>query len=288
MLPRPSRLKSLASELSPVFTTPPPVEPKTVFVLMSVPEIMLSSNLVGLRLRAAIIAAIPPSTTNAPPPTTQVGVLPNNSSMSETSVAFLDGTADFGTVALGSGGGTALVSGALVSSTVVSGALASGGGMTTGGTTVVVPDGAAAVVVPGAGVSVVVPDGGVAVVVTGGGAVVGVETVVPGDGAAVVAAGGVVVGGVTAATCVSGALGASAVVPFPASAFVWRSDIVWLLSAAAFCRSRTVFSSSATRAFASRKALSLATKSSLLAAAVPLPGSRDTLTRSLPPNAAAA
>src|SRR6266851_7537679 len=286
MLPRPSRLKSLASELSPVFTTPPPVEPKTVFVLMSVPEIMLSSNFVVLRLRAAMIAAIPPSTISAPPPTTQVGVLPNNSSMNETSVAFL-GTADLGTVAFGSGGGTALVSGALVSSGVVSGALASGGGMTTGGTAVVVPDGAAVVVVPGGGVAVVVPDGGVAAVVTGG-AVVSVEPVVPGDGTAVVAAGGVVVeGGVTAATCVSGALGASAVVPFPASAFVWRSDIVWLLSAAACCRSRTVFSRAATRAFASRKALSLATASSALAAAVALPGSRDTLTRSLPPNAAA-
>src|SRR5437016_6070956 len=49
MLPRPSRLKSLASELSPVLTTPPPVEPNTVFVLMSVPEMMLSSNLVVFR-----------------------------------------------------------------------------------------------------------------------------------------------------------------------------------------------------------------------------------------------
>ncbi len=60
MLPRPSRLKSLASELSPVLTTPPPVEPNTVFVLMSVPEMMLSSNLVVLRRRAAMSAAMPP------------------------------------------------------------------------------------------------------------------------------------------------------------------------------------------------------------------------------------
>jgi hypothetical protein len=98
MLPRPSRLKSLASELSPVFTTPPPVDPKTVLVLMSVPEIMLSSNLVVLRLRAAMMAAIPPSRINAPPPTAQVGVLPNKSSMNEDSGAFLGGTADFGIV----------------------------------------------------------------------------------------------------------------------------------------------------------------------------------------------
>src|ERR1700693_1327934 len=155
MLPRPSRLKSLASELSPVFTTPPPGEPKTVFVLMSVPEIMLSSNLVVLRLRAAMIAAIPPSTISAPPPTTQVRVVPNNSSMNETSVAFLGATADFGVVAFCSSGGAALVSGALLSSGVMSGALASGGGMTTGGAAIVVPDGAAAVVVSGGGAVVV-------------------------------------------------------------------------------------------------------------------------------------
>ena len=54
MLPRPSRLKSLASELSPVLTTPPPVDPNTVLVLMSVPEMMLSSNFVVLRRRAAM------------------------------------------------------------------------------------------------------------------------------------------------------------------------------------------------------------------------------------------
>src|SRR5450755_276306 len=203
MLPRPSRLKSLASELSPVFTTPPPVEPKTVFVLMSVPEIMLSSNLVVLRLRAAMMAAIPPSTINAPPPTTQVGVLPNKSSMNEVSGAFLGGTADFGIVSFCSSGGAALVCGALLSSGVGSGALASGGGMTTGGTAVVVPDGAVAVVVPDGAVAVVVPGGGAAVVVPGGGAVVvGVEIIVP-EGGVVVAAGGVVAeGGVTAAICV--------------------------------------------------------------------------------------
>src|SRR2546423_10010963 len=170
MFPRPSRLKSLASELSPVFTTPPPVEPKTVFVLMSVPEIMLSSNLVVLRWRTAMIAAIPPSTTKAPPPTTQVGVLPNSSSMNETSVAFLGGTVDFETVALASVGGTALASGALVSSGVVSGALASGGGMTTGGTVVVVPDGAASVLAPGGGGAVFCTGAGVEGVVAGAGA----------------------------------------------------------------------------------------------------------------------
>src|SRR5262245_37973376 len=80
MLPKPSRLKSLASELSPVFTTPPPVEPNTVFVLMSVPEMMLSSNLVVLRRRAATNAAIPPSITSAPAPNTQLGVVDSRSS----------------------------------------------------------------------------------------------------------------------------------------------------------------------------------------------------------------
>ena len=59
MLPRPSRLKSVASEFSPVLTTPPPVEPNTVLVLMSVPPMMLSSNLTVRRRRAAISAAIP-------------------------------------------------------------------------------------------------------------------------------------------------------------------------------------------------------------------------------------
>ena len=74
MLPSPSRLKSLASELSPVFTTPPPVEPNTVFVLMSVPEMMLSSNLVVLRRRAANSAAMPARIASAPPPIAQLGV----------------------------------------------------------------------------------------------------------------------------------------------------------------------------------------------------------------------
>src|ERR1700682_880912 len=80
MLPSPSRLKSLASEFSPVLTTPPPVEPKTVFVLMSVPEMMLSSNFVALRRRAAMIAAIPASTAPAPATIAQAGKLPKKSS----------------------------------------------------------------------------------------------------------------------------------------------------------------------------------------------------------------
>ena len=80
MLPRPSRLKSVASEFSPVLTTPPPVEPNTVLVLMSVPPMMLSSNLTVRRLRAAISAATPASAANAPPPMTQPGVLPTRSS----------------------------------------------------------------------------------------------------------------------------------------------------------------------------------------------------------------
>src|SRR6478735_8831874 len=80
MLPSPSRLKSLASELSPVLTTPPPVDPNTVLVLMSVPEMMLSSNLVALRRRAAISAARPASTATAPAPIAQSGVFEKRSS----------------------------------------------------------------------------------------------------------------------------------------------------------------------------------------------------------------
>src|SRR5450631_1055936 len=224
MLPSPSRLKSLASELSPVFTTPPPVEPKTVLVLMSVPEIMLSSNLVVLRLRAAMMAATPPSTIKAPPPTAQVGVLPNRSSMNEGSGTFFGST--FGIAAV--------VSGALLSTGVVSGALASGVGTTAGVGAVVAAGG---VVVAASGGVVVVAAGGVGVIAAGGVVVAGGVTTV------VVEAGGVMtVGGGAVATCVSGALGVSAaVLLLPASAFDWRSDIVPLLSAAARCRSRTVF-----------------------------------------------
>ena len=85
MLPRPSRLKSVASEFSPVLTTPPPVEPNTVLVLMSVPPMMLSSNLTVRRRRAAISAATPASAASAPPPITQPGVLPTISSISDDS-----------------------------------------------------------------------------------------------------------------------------------------------------------------------------------------------------------
>src|SRR6478672_11267280 len=114
MLPRPSRLKSLASELSPVLTTPPPVEPNTVFVLMSVPEMMLSSKRVVLRRRAATMPAIPASRTSAPPPIAQVGVLPNRSSMNDGSglaVAFFSALAS-GALVSGGGDDGALVSGA--------------------------------------------------------------------------------------------------------------------------------------------------------------------------------
>src|SRR4029079_14885507 len=79
MLPSPARLKSLASEFSPVLTTPPPVEPKTVFVLMSVPEMMVSSNFVPLRRRAANSAAMPPSTPSAAAPNAQFGVVEKRS-----------------------------------------------------------------------------------------------------------------------------------------------------------------------------------------------------------------
>src|SRR5438309_10585203 len=118
MLPRPSRLKSLASELSPVFTTPPPVEPNTVLVLISVPEMMLSSNFVVLRRRAAMRPAINARMPSAPAPIAQVGVLPMSSSRKEGSVGgALDALT--GVVAV-------LVSGALASGALLSGALASG------------------------------------------------------------------------------------------------------------------------------------------------------------------
>src|SRR5206468_9238066 len=145
MLPRPSRLKSLASELSPVLTTPPPVEPNTVFVLMSVPEMMLSSNLVVLRRRAATIAAMPARMPSAPAPIAQVGVLLMTSSTNDEGAATLGagGTAFAGGVAvlpvLGSGAGaTALGSGAFASGALASGVAAAagtGGATATGGTT---------------------------------------------------------------------------------------------------------------------------------------------------------
>src|ERR1700694_3546016 len=119
MLPSPSRLKSLASELSPVFTTPPPVEPNTVLVLISVPEMMLSSNLVVLRRRAAIRPAINARIPSAPAPIAHAGVMPMSSSKNEGS----GGGAALGAL---TGVVAALVSGALVSGAFVSGALVSG------------------------------------------------------------------------------------------------------------------------------------------------------------------
>src|SRR5574337_191638 len=79
MLPRPSRLKSEAREFSPVLTTPPPVEPNTVLVFMSVPEMMLSSNFVPVRRRAAIRPAIPARITSAPAPSAHFGVVDTRS-----------------------------------------------------------------------------------------------------------------------------------------------------------------------------------------------------------------
>jgi hypothetical protein len=99
MLPSPSRLKSLASEFSPVLTTPPPVEPNTVFVLMSVPEMMLSSNFVPLRRRAANSAAIPPRMTSAAAPNAQFGVVEKRSAKNP-------GGSDLGAV-FGAGAGAA-------------------------------------------------------------------------------------------------------------------------------------------------------------------------------------
>src|SRR5690349_22989650 len=93
MLPRPSRLKSLASEFSPVLTTPPPVEPNTVFVLMSVPEMMLSSNLVPLRRRAATNAAMSPRIASAPAPSAQLGVLDSRSAKKPDGSVFAAGAA---------------------------------------------------------------------------------------------------------------------------------------------------------------------------------------------------
>src|SRR5690349_19769531 len=153
MLPRPSRLKSLASELSPVLTTPPPVEPKTVFVLMSVPEMMLSSNFVPLRRRAAIMAAMPPRITSAPAPMAQFGTDENRSVKNPGGSAF--GAAALATGALagaGDGAGPGVAAAALVSVAAgagVAGAVVAGAGVpgagVGGGTAGAVAEGAGAV-----------------------------------------------------------------------------------------------------------------------------------------------
>src|SRR5690349_3584875 len=114
MLPRPSRLKSLESELSPVFTTPPPVEPNTVFVLMSVPEMMLSSNLVAVRRRAANSPAMSAMMPSTAAPIAHVGVLLNRSSKNEGS-GFADAlTALAGELAVFGGGVSALAGSAVL------------------------------------------------------------------------------------------------------------------------------------------------------------------------------
>src|SRR4051812_25689890 len=138
MLPRPSRLKSLASEFSPVFTTPPPVEPKTVFVLMSVPEMMLSSNLVPLRRRAAMMPAMPPRIASAATPSAQFGVLDSRSAKNPGG-SDLGAGAAFGAGAFGAGAD-----------------VAAGGVAVAGGVDVVVPAGAGAPVVDGEAVAGVV------------------------------------------------------------------------------------------------------------------------------------
>src|SRR5690348_12412462 len=127
MLPRPSRLKSLASEFSPVLTTPPPVEPNTVFVLMSVPEMMLSSNFVPPRRRAATMPAMPPMTASAARPSAQFGVLDSRSAKNP-------GGSPFGAAALGAAFAGALggVAGVGVAEAPGSGAFASGAGATAG------------------------------------------------------------------------------------------------------------------------------------------------------------
>src|SRR6476646_9474224 len=102
MLPSPSRLKSLASEFSPVLTTPPPVEPKTVLVLISVPEIMLSSNFVPFWRRAAMSPAMPPRIARAPRPSTQLGV-PERRSAKNPGGSDLGTGAALGATAIGGG-----------------------------------------------------------------------------------------------------------------------------------------------------------------------------------------
>ena len=131
MLPRPSRLKSVASEFSPVLTTPPPVEPNTVLVLMSVPPMMLSSNLTVRRRRAAISAATPARAANAPPPITQPGVLPKRSSKNDVDFAgALASTFGAGGLAGGAafGGSTGAAAALGGSGAFVSGAIATFGG----------------------------------------------------------------------------------------------------------------------------------------------------------------
>src|SRR6187551_2485792 len=146
MLPSPSRLKSLASEFSPVLTTPPPVEPNTVLVLMSVPEMMLSSNFVPLRRRAAIKAAMPPRIASAAAPMAQFGVDENRSAKNP-------GGSFFGAGAALVAGGVAGAGVATGGGTGAAGAFASGGVAGAGAAGVAMPAGlAGAVEVAGAGV----------------------------------------------------------------------------------------------------------------------------------------
>src|SRR5512142_1623122 len=109
MLPRPSRLKSLASEFSPVLTTPPPVDPKTVLVLMSVPEMMLSSNFVPLRRRAATMPAMPPRIASAATPSAQFGVLDSKSAKNPGGSAFGAGAGLAAAAFAGAGAGAGVV-----------------------------------------------------------------------------------------------------------------------------------------------------------------------------------
>src|SRR5438270_5528912 len=103
---------------------------------MSVPEMMLSSNLVVLRRRAATMAAMPAKMPRAPAPIAQVGVLLMTSSMKDEGAATLGagGTVFAGGVAalpdFASGAGAA----AFGSGAFASGALASGTGGVAGAT----------------------------------------------------------------------------------------------------------------------------------------------------------
>src|SRR5438105_7053204 len=140
ILPRPSRLKSLASEFSPVLTTPPPVEPNTVLVLMSVPEMMLSSNFVAFRRRPATNAAIPARIASAPATMAHIGILASRSLKNPGgsftgALAGAGGTAGgaLASAAFGSvfGASAAFVSGAFIGSFALAGSVA--GAATTGG-----------------------------------------------------------------------------------------------------------------------------------------------------------
>ena len=275
MLPRPSRLKSLASELSPVLTTPPPVDPNTVLVLMSVPEMMLSSNLVVLRRRAAMSAAMPARTASAPAPMAHGGVPPNRSSKNPGgsfggALTGALGTTVFGGSAAGGGTGSAAFGGSTLGGSAAFGGSA-GGGSTLAGSAALGGSGAFTGSAAFGGSGALTGSAALGGLAAGAGAGTGVGACATTTGGGVIAAGG-------------GTPGAGAL-PFAASACACALASVSLRSSTARCRSFTVFSSSATRLCDSRSWASRATV--LSAAPPPLPApSFDTRNWSLPGRAA--